>query len=241
MTCSRMINYQPSREYQVMITAEEIQQLRSPSVLRKFVDHVFASVRSDTSEWKLGMQKKGWYKEFIDEIAPLSRFAVLEYPDTYLIEPVLGNQGFDARVFNETGTEVDKVEMTRPHNGNWRAADARLVVSRGFSKIRVQDPGDDFDALVPVIVDTCKSKARKDYEDCTLVIAISPQPPLAHFDARFEQQVQNLTDNLRKIAFKAKRVFLLILPDRVEAINDNPPTKRAAEGNRRLTLIKTSV
>lgn len=204
-----------------MITPEEIQQRRSPSALCEFVDHVMAAVRSDTPEWKLGMQKKGWYKEFVDEIVPLSRFAAQEYPETYRIQPVLGNQGFDALVFDETETEVDRVEMTKPHDGAAAATDAKRVVNEGIGEFRVQDPGDDFDVLVPFVVRTCKCKAKTDYGSCTLVVAIEPQPPFAAFETRFEEQVRSIIADLRKIEFKAKRVFLLILPNRVEVIGGN--------------------
>lgn len=202
-----------------MITPEEIQQCRSPSGLRKCVDQVMDEVNSDASERKLGIQKKGWYKEFVDEIIPLSRFAEQRYPETYRIKPVLGSQGYDALVFDETGTEVDRVEITRPHDGAAKAIDARLVVNRGISRVRVQDQGEDFNELIPFVVRTCESKAQKDYANCTLVVAIDFQPPIAEYETCYEEQVRNLIDKLRQIEFKAKRAFLLILPDRVETID----------------------
>ena len=170
-----------------IITVESIQQRRSPIALREFVDHVRDAVRSDTSELKFGLRMKGLYNGFIKEIVPLSRFAAQAYPETYRIQPVLGNQGYDAFVFDETGTEVDRVEMTKPHDGEARAADAKLVVNRGYGRFREQDPGDDFNELVSFVLDTCKKKAQKDYGNCTLVVAIDPQPPFAAFDLGLRQ------------------------------------------------------
>ena len=77
------------------------------------------------------MLKKGLYKEFLYEIVPLSCFAVLEYQESCQILPVLGNQGFDAVVLDESGREIDRIEMTCPGDGAENAKDARLVVDRG--------------------------------------------------------------------------------------------------------------
>ena len=197
-----------------MISFEEIQQRRSPSALRHFVEHVLTTV-----DWRVGIQKKGLCKEFVDEIVPLSHFAVQKYPETYSIQPVLGSQGYDALVFDEIGVEVDRVEMTKPHDGAANARDTNRVLEQGFGESRVQNPGDDFNELMPAIVRACKKKAQNDYGDCTLVIAIDPDRPFPGFEALFENQIQQIVDSLRKIQFKAKRVFLLILPDRIETVH----------------------
>jgi hypothetical protein len=48
---------------------------------------------------------------------PLGSFSVWAYPENYKIKPILGNQGYDALVYNDKGQEVDRVEITRPHDG----------------------------------------------------------------------------------------------------------------------------
>lgn len=202
-----------------MIQSSEFERRCSPRQLREFVERLKETVRGDDLERHLGILKKGAYKEFLDELVPLSCFAVLAYPDNYEVQAVLGNQGYDALVFDEVGREVDRVELTAPHDGGAAAQNAALVVDRGFGKVSVGKPGDDFDALVEHVLTTCCKKAQKDYGDSTLVISIAPQPLFAGFEGLYERQVASLVGQMSEIDFKAKRVFLLILPDRLEAVH----------------------
>lgn len=201
-----------------MITTSDIEQPRSPTALREFVLAFKDAVRADDNERHRGMLKKDLYKEFLDEMVPLSCFAVLKYPNNYLIQPVLGKQGFDAIVFDESGREFDRIEMTCPCDGAENARDARLTVKRGFGAIRTGEPGDDFNALIPYVLDTCRHKAMKDYTDCTLVVAIEPLSPFSEFEGRYEAQISALARDMGLIQFKAKKVFLLVLPDRLISI-----------------------
>lgn len=151
-------------------------------------------------------------------MVPLSIFAQKFYLENYEIQPILGNQGYDALVFDEKGIEVDRVEMTTPHDGTYDAKDAKLVVERGYSKVKIGTPGDDFDALFPIVLSICQKKAIKDYTDCTLVVSISPMPPFESFKEKFEDQISSLSSKMAEIRFKAKKVFLLVLPDRIVKI-----------------------
>lgn len=201
-----------------MVTASEMEHRRSPGALRTFVDGLKESVRADDSERHRGILKVGRYKVFLDEIVPLSCFSVLKYPESYKVKPVLGNQGYDALVFNETCQEVDRVEITTPHDGRAKKQDAKLVVTRGYGEVHVGRPGDDFDALSQHVLSTCRKKAQKDYSDCTLVVAMAPLPPFTSFESQYKKQIETLAGEMVQIAFQAKRVFLLILPDRLVAI-----------------------
>lgn len=196
-----------------------MEQRRSPRALHDFVVRLKDSVRANETERDRGILKKGLYKEFLDETVPLSLFALQTYPKDFQIEPVLGNQGYDALVFDEIGTEVDRIEMAIPHDGTAAAADARLVVNQGFGEVHVGVPGDDFDALIPQVLAVCRKKAEKDYGDCTMVIAIEPLSPFASFEAQYEKQIQALASEMAQMRFKAKRVFLFVLPDRVIAVH----------------------
>lgn len=160
-----------------MIMSSELEQRRSPADLREFVVQLKATVNADEHERHCGHLKKGFYKEFLDEIIPLSCFAVLAYPENYEVLPVLGNQGFDAMVFDELGVEIDRVEITTPHDGAAEAKDAKLVVSQGIGSVSVYNPGDEIKVLFPHVVKTCLKKAHNDYSNCTLVVTIAPPPP----------------------------------------------------------------
>jgi hypothetical protein len=65
------------------------------------------------------------------------------------------------------------------------------------------------------VLAVCKRKAMKDYSDCSLVVAIAPMLPFESFEARYEAQIDALVSEMGKIQFRAKRVFLLVMPDRV--------------------------
>jgi hypothetical protein len=201
----------------MMIESADIEKPRSPKELREFVNKVKKQTEANMQEFKLGIQKKGIYKEFVDEIMPLSSFAVLAYPENYEIRPILGNQGYDALVYNEIGQEVDRVEITRPHDGADRAKDGRLIANGGRGQMKVGNPGDHFELLFSHVLSVCSSKAEKDYSDCTLVICIAP--PFESFKEQYENQIATLVGKIAKFKFRAKRVYLHILSDRIICIN----------------------
>lgn len=202
-----------------MIGLEDIERPRSPKKLREFVTQLKKQTEADIQEFKLGIQKKGLYKEFVDEIMPLSSFAISAYPENYKIKPILGNQGYDALVYNDMGQEVDRIEITRPHDGADRAKDGRLIANRGYGRMKVGNPGEDFELLFSHVLSVCSSKAEKDYSDCTLVICIAPMQPFESFKEQYENQIDTLVRKIAEFKFRAKRVYLHILHDRIICIN----------------------
>jgi len=206
-------NRQP--EEQTLISEADLQKPRSPSALRAYVQAMKDTVRQDSEEFKRGLLKAGRYKQFLDELVPLSCFAVLAYPEDWTVRLFLGNQPYDAIVYDSAGDEVDRVELTVPQDGRDEAEDRRLVASRGFSRVAIGHAGDDLAALFPIVLRTCQAKARKDYSNCTLVVAIEPLTPLEGFEPAFNDLVGRLVGEMRAIQFQAKRVYLLLLPDRI--------------------------
>jgi hypothetical protein len=202
-----------------LISEGDLQLRRTVSQLREYVLALKDSVPGDPAEFRRALLKTGLYKEFLDELVPLSRFALLAYPSDYSIQLVLGNQPYDAIVFDAAGGEVDRVEVTVPQDGEAAAQDGRLVVDRGFSSISIGSPGDDFAALLPYVLRTCRAKSRKDYSGCTVVVAIEPMPPFEGFARAHEVLVRQLADEIRAINFRAKRVYLLVMPDRLVEIH----------------------
>src|SRR5208337_3701433 len=103
----------PAATLAEMIARENFQQRRSPRAFRDFVVILKEAVEADTAERHRGILKKGLYKEFLDEIVPLSIFALEFYPENYGIQWENRNQknkktsGYDALVFDETGKETD--------------------------------------------------------------------------------------------------------------------------------------
>lgn len=157
------------------------------------------------------MQKKGIYKEFFDEIIPLSIFALKVYPNTYKVKPILGNQGYDAIVTDTHGKFIEYIELTFPHDGQRNAKDAKLIVSRGIGECHGDSPGEDIERLWQFIQKTCLEKAKKDYSNCTLVIVIDFLPPSKQNRRLYSQKINQVKTRVQSISFKAKRVFLLLL------------------------------
>jgi hypothetical protein len=202
-----------------MVDPVEFQKLRSPSDLRAFVEQEREKVCADPEDFRRALLKQGLHKEFLDELVSISWFAILAYPDTVKVMPVLGNQAYDAVVYDELGNEIDRIEMTHPHDGADSAEDARLLIQRHFGKVHGGVPGQDFEELTKFVLDTCNKKAKKDYAECSLVISIEPMKPFSAFVNQYEAQVDSLLGKISCIHFNAKRVFLLILPDRLEEVH----------------------
>jgi len=192
---------------------------RTSAELREFIECIHLKVQTDRSEFEAGMTKQGLYKQFLDEIQPLCDFTLIAYPVDYKVLPVLGNQGYDAIVFNEQGTEVDRIEITKPYDGAQSASSARQVAARGFSDMQICDPKDVMQNLLPYFEATSTAKSQKDYSGVTLVFALAVPPPLRGVEASFEQQIERIRSILVTQSFKAKRVLLFIPPSRLERID----------------------
>lgn len=209
------------KEASLPISREEIETPRTPSALRQFVDQVRERVKLNPDERKAGLLRRGYYKEFLDEVVPLSRFAVQAYPETHTIQPILGNQGYDAIVRGADGRIVDKVEIANPIDGMAAASTAREVAARGIGGVRVGNPGDEIEELIPIIERTASKKALIDYLDTTVVFNVSALPAFKEFEARHEDLIERIRGALTAAGFKARRVYILHPPEHLERIDGN--------------------
>jgi len=194
-----------------MITKEDIEKPRSPRGLRQFVCYRRKKINAVTSELHASIERKGIYNVFFKEIVPLSVFALKAYPNSYRVEPILGNQGHDAIVRDSRGNVIDYIELTFPSDWEAEAKDARLIVSRGYGKFDSHALGEDIDRLCKFINDVCLKKAKKDYSDCSLVIVIAFWPPPKQYRRLYLIKIRQILTQVQSISFKAKRVFLLLL------------------------------
>jgi len=194
-----------------MITKKDIEKPRCPRGLRQFVCYHKEKLRAITTERHAAIQRQGIYNVFIKEIIPLSIFALKTYPNTCRVEPILGNQGYDAIVRDTHGNIIDYVELTFPDDWESEAKDAKLVVSRGYGKCDVYAPGEDIERLCKFIQDVCLKKAKKDYSNCTLVIVIAFWGPSKQFRNLYSREIRKVITHVQSVSFKAKRVFLLLL------------------------------
>lgn len=201
------------------LSVADLETPRTPAELRAFVEHVRTSVRTNRSEFDLGMAKQGYYKEFLDEVEPLCNFAEVTYPADYKVKPVLGNQCFDAIVLDTQGNEVEKIEFAKPHDGAAVAANARQVVAHGYSDMQVCDHTEVLNEFIPFFEATSKAKSLKDYSGVTVVFVLAAPPALAGLESVFERQVEHLKGITADNKFKAKRVFLYVPHGRVLQID----------------------
>lgn len=198
----------------MMLLESDFEKPRSPRGLRKFVCCRKKKIEAATTERHAAIQRKGMYNYFVKEIIPLSIFALKAYPNTCRVEPKRGKQGYDAIVRDNHGKVLDYVELTFPNVWEAEAKDAKIVVSQGFGKCDVYSPGENIERLREPIHDVCLNKAKNDYSDCTLVIAIDFLPPSKQFHRLYLQKIDHVLIRAQSIKFKAKRVFLLIIPFR---------------------------
>jgi hypothetical protein len=207
----RPLNRDIKHGYQCMpLAASDLEKPRTPAQLRAFVEKVRASVRANRADFELGMAKQDYYKEFLDEVEPLCYFAEVAYPADHKVQPVLGNQGFDAIVFDAQGREVDKVEFAKPHDGAASAARARQVVARGHSDLHICDYTEVLNEFMPFFEVTGKDKSLKDYSGVTVVFVLAAPPALVGVESVFERQIERLKAIIAENKFKAKRVFLYV-------------------------------
>lgn len=161
-----------------------------------------------------GHLKKCAAKEYLDEIIPFADLLPLLYPD-YLNNPVLvkhclGNQPWDMEVeINEH--VVEKIELTRPHDGATQAIENRTVVENGLVELARRRICD----LHVFFEQTARSKSGVDYSDVTHLVFVLDYD--AEFEASYslEKQREEMTI-LEKIIvdkqYSAQKVWLLVRP-----------------------------
>lgn len=183
---------------------------RTPSELLSFVEKVHQDVRENRVAFEAGMKKRGRYKEFLDEVQPLCAFSSATYPENFTVQPVLGNQGYDAIVFDSKGQQFERLEFARPYDGESVAKAARQVVSDGHSALEVRDLTDPLGSFIPYIRATAKAKSEKDYRGITIVFILAVPPPIAGTELFFAIQVSEIVEIIKRNLFNAAKVLLFI-------------------------------
>lgn len=209
-----------------MLTDEDIDVPRTPTELRGFIEQVRNEVLDDKAERDRGIRKRGPYKRFLDEVVPLSLYSRVEYSDEFRLLPVKGNQPYDAAVFDAFDREIERIEIAVPHDGEWEAKDARLLLERGYGRARVWGPGEDINELRPFVMATAAKKALIGYDDATtLVFVLSVMPFDAAHDHPREATLNSLVADLGRVCFSAGRVRVFIPPNRIRDVPANKPVQ----------------
>ncbi|MET0090272.1 MAG: hypothetical protein ABW068_09690 [Candidatus Thiodiazotropha sp.] len=179
--------------------ADEIRQPRTPGELITFVESVRQGSNVDDNLRLPGHLRHGYFKEFFDEVMPLSQFAAHIYPTDWTVCPILGNQGYDAEVRDAQGKLVDQVEIAIPIDG--RAVAGRQLAQHGITDFLVGDSGDDLEAVIPTILNSASKKAIKDYSDATVVFNVSACPAFEGFEEQHQEQLARIRDACPRPAF----------------------------------------
>lgn len=201
-----------------MITEDDLQQKRTPDELNKFVKSTFESIRADDTIKKVARQRKSPFKEFIEEVYPLSIFCNLKYQESDVqCFSVIGNQGYDAIIESSTGDLIENVELTWPIDGQKAHTEALQLNEKGYTDTEVWDVCDNTQraGVIEQIIQTANKKALKDYdtpEGSSLVFILDIVPYFGMRKIEHPEDIEQLKQQLNQVEYKVKSVYLLLLP-----------------------------
>lgn len=201
-----------------MITTDELQVKRTPKQLSDFIESTFESIRSDAATRQIARLRKPPYKELIEEVYPLSVFCGLKYHDgSVLCYPIIGNQGYDAKIESETGELLEIIELTWPIDGQKAHYQAVQLNENGNTELEIRDVNDNTqrNEIIERIIETANKKALKDYQEpegSSLVFILDIAPYFGMHEIENKEELNELTQKLKAIEYKVKSVYLLLLP-----------------------------
>lgn len=201
-----------------MITEKELQVKRSPEELHKFVESTFESIRADDKSKKVARLRKPPFKELIEEVYPLSVFCELKYQGASVqCYPVIGNQGYDAKIESNAGELIENIELTWPIDGQQAHFAALQLNDKGHTDTEVWDVNDNTKRkqIIDQIIQTANKKSLKDYdvpEGSSLVFILDISPYFGMHKIEHTKDIDTLQQQLKEIDYKVKSVYLLLLP-----------------------------
>ncbi|MFC1656084.1 hypothetical protein ACFL3C_04385 [Patescibacteria group bacterium] len=196
-----------------MLSKKDLEKLRSPKQLKQFVFDTYDLIKSDLKLRKEARLKKELYKYFVEELYPFSIFASVHYDEKCLCKPIIGNQGYDAEIYLSDKV-VDKVEISWAIEGLEDYKIAKALNKQGYSEMEVVD---DFtkQKASRLCLENMKKKALKDYSDCTLLLVYDEYPGFSIENRESAKLITDLVVEAKNINFKAKGVYLLLLPQKI--------------------------
>jgi hypothetical protein len=179
----------------------EIEKERNPSELYDWLNQKVKQICSTKEGLKDFRLQKGLLKQLVEEVAPLAIFGKQKFDDTdqVLLQPVIGNQNYDAVVTDLRTVPASKgyIEITQSHEGEDDYLRRCELLKEGyvFSKAPVIKTGKGKSRTVSIppaatsveervksemnrILDAAKRKAGKDYPvNTALIISFDDMPP----------------------------------------------------------------
>lgn len=188
----------------------ELIKRRSPVNLAKFcLDYKDWVSKNDFNNGLL--RKNEDYKFFIDEVWPLSNFCSVVLDESYEIEPIKGNQGFDAKVYKKSGEFQFNIEIVFPQDGAKRADDSRQFINNGTLSSQSSPPSD-LESFIEKIKKVCDKKSQKDYSDSWLLFNIITGAVSESQYEEFVPAMEKVQRAVEKFNFQAKLVYLYFSP-----------------------------
>ena len=202
-----------------MINKEELEKIRTPVDLQNYISTTLEKIKSERKERERARLKlKGsLYKEFIEELYPLSVFCSWRYPNNDVtVQLIIGDQGYDAIVYDGNGVEISHIEITWPIDGHRQKQEALLLNDIGYVMHEVCDPIIKVREEVERVYEVAIRKSRKDYSGlsgASLVILINFFPYFLLSDPQHRNELNSLMDKLKSLNYLAENVYLVLMPD----------------------------
>ncbi len=201
-----------------MITSSDLQIKRTPDELNDFVSTTFAAIRDDDATKKVARQRKPPFKELIEEVYPFSIFCNIKYQGANVqCCPVIGSQGYDAKIETSEGELIENIELTWPIDGQKANNQALQLNEKGHTQAEVRDVNDNSHRIqiIERVIQTANKKALKDYETpegSSLIFILDISPYFGMHTIEHKDDINNLQQQLKAIDYKVKSVYLLLLP-----------------------------
>lgn len=199
------------------ITKENLELKRSPEELDDFVQETLATIASDEQLKKQARLRKNGFKEVIEEVYPLSIFCKLKHGgNDVLCYPVIGSQGYDARIEDTEGNLKESIELTWPIDGQKEFFQRKQLNEKGYTEVSVWNYNDKTkqNEIIEIILRTAKDKSLKVYEengDSSLVFILDIAPYFGMGKIEKQDDIDRLIEELQKIEYRVKTVYLLLL------------------------------
>jgi hypothetical protein len=199
-------------------TKETLEQKRNPKELQSFIKKAFEYISSNENLERKARSRNGFFKEFIEEIYPLSIFCNLKYDQKNIkCCPIISNQGYDAIIENQDGSIIEHVELTWPIDGQKSSYKREQMNKIGHTELEIWDYADNAKRmeLINIILKIAEKKSIRDYDysqGSSLVFILNTAPYFGMKTLEHQDEINLLLAKLRQIRFQTSLVYLLLLP-----------------------------
>lgn len=203
----------------------DLEEYRTPQEMKLYFEQRVQTINSNEEFRKIARLKTGKVKKFIEEFYPLYLFSQSRFVEEHAkCKVILGNQGYDASIIQEDGTEKF-IEMTSYIDGKWEYQDAKRLNSRGYGDVRFGDYKSLNDRASDYLKDVLKNinkKSLKDYSGVSLLFVVETFDYFEVYDNSSQPFVNELIKEIQGFEFKADQIYLMVLNNQnVSQIDQN--------------------